>query len=76
MFELEDETPDSKKLVVDRLVTRNEEFPENIITSVADFRKYVLPNIEVEISLYHTLWSNKEIFCGTILFLILPNYFV
>lgn len=51
MLELEDETPDSKKLLVDRLVTRNEEFPENIITSVADFRKFVLPKIEVRMFL-------------------------
>ena len=47
MFDFEAETQDSKKLVVDRLVTRNEEFPENIVANVADFRKYVLPNIEV-----------------------------
>ena len=52
MFEFEADTQDSKKIIVERLVTRNEEFPENITASVADFRKYVLPNIEVIILLH------------------------
>eukprot|EP00111_Clytia_hemisphaerica_P024229 TCONS_00071384-protein len=38
--------PDYKKHVVERLVTRTEEFPENVVASVGDFRKYILPKVE------------------------------